>query len=79
MTDMKNVIEKIEEIQSILERDIEWPLTDYIDKKEITPFLTEIYANLMILKLNAENISDKERDKELGSDWVRKNLGYEVN
>lgn len=62
MIDMKNVIEKIEEIQSILERDIEWPLTDYIDKKEITPFLTEIYANLMILKLNAENISDKERD-----------------
>jgi len=58
MTDIENVIEKIEEIQSILERDVEWPLTDYIDKKEIAPFLTEIYANLMILKLNAENISE---------------------
>jgi len=53
---MKDVIDTIETIESMLEREVEWPMTDYIDKKEIAPLLQEIYANLMVLKLNAENI-----------------------
>jgi hypothetical protein len=55
---MKDVIETIETIESMLEREIEWPLTDYLDKKDIQPLLSEIYANLMVLKLNAENIEE---------------------
>lgn len=55
---MKNVIEKIEEIESMLERDIEWPMSDYLEKKDIQPLLREIYANLMVLKLNAEEITN---------------------
>ena len=52
---MKDVIEKIEEMCSMLERDIEWPMTDYIEMKDLQPMLNEIYVNLMVLKLNAEN------------------------
>ena len=55
---MKDVIETIETIESMLEREIEWPLTDYVEKKDIQPLLSEIYANLMVLKLNAENIEE---------------------
>lgn len=56
---MKEVIETIETIESMLEREIEWPLTDYFDKKDIQPLLSEIYANLMALKLNyAEKIEE---------------------
>ena len=51
---MNEVIATIEEIESMLERKVEWPLTDVIEKKDIDPLLKEIYANLMILKLNAE-------------------------
>lgn len=54
---MKDVITTIEEIESMLERQVEWPLTDYIEKKDIGPLLKEIYANLMILKLNAEELA----------------------
>ena len=54
---MNEVITTIEEIESMLERKIEWPMTDYIEKKDIEPILHEIYANLMILKLNAEEYS----------------------
>jgi hypothetical protein len=52
---MNEVINTIEEIES--KRKIEWPLTDFLEKKDVQPLLTEIYANLMILKLNAEELS----------------------
>jgi len=55
---MKDVIDTIEMIESMLEREVEWPLTDYLEKKDVQPLLSEIYANLMVLKLNAENISE---------------------
>jgi len=55
---MKEVIDTIEMIESMLEREVEWPLTDYLEKKDVQPLLSEIYANLMVLKLNAENISE---------------------
>lgn len=54
---MNEVINTIEEIESMLERKVEWPLTDVLEKKDVQPLLTEIYANLMILKLNAEELS----------------------
>lgn len=53
---MNDVVNTIEEIESMLERKVEWPLTDVIDKEDISPVLKEIYANLMILKLNAEEL-----------------------
>ena len=55
---MKDVIEKIEEMCSMLERDIEWPMTDHVEKKDIQPMLTEIYSCLMVLKLKAEDIEE---------------------
>ena len=54
---MNEVINTIEEIESMLERKVEWPLTDALEKKDVKPLLTEIYANLMILKLNAEELA----------------------
>jgi hypothetical protein len=53
---MKEVIEKISEIQSIIEREVEWPLTDYVELTEIAPMLRVINANLMKLQLVAEEI-----------------------
>ena len=51
------VIETIEEIESMLERRVEWPLTDVLEKKDVQPLLSEIYAILNVLKLNAEELS----------------------
>jgi len=53
---MNDVISTIEEIESMLERKVEWPLTDILDKEDVAPLIKEIYANLMILKLNAEEL-----------------------
>ena len=53
----QEIIEKISEIQSIIEREVEWPMTDYIDKKEINPVLCKINAGLLELQIIAENIS----------------------
>ena len=53
---MKEVIEKISEIQSIIEREVEWPLTDHVELKEITPMLCKINANLGMLQIVAENV-----------------------
>ena len=53
---MKDVIEKISEIQSIIEREIEWPLTDHVELKEIAPMLCKINANLGMLQIVAENV-----------------------
>jgi hypothetical protein len=55
---MKDVVETIETIESMLEREVEWPLTDHYEKSEIQPLLREIYANLMVLKLNAEEVEE---------------------
>ena len=54
--DMNELIEKISEIQSMIEREVEWPLTDHIDKKEINPTLCKINAGLLHLQIIAENI-----------------------
>ena len=57
---MKEVIEKISEIQSIIEREVEWPLTDYVELKEIAPMLCKINANLGMLQIVAEQIEGVE-------------------
>ena len=54
---MNEVINTIEEIESMLERRVEWPLTDVLEKKDVQPLLSEIYAILNVLKLNAEELS----------------------
>ena len=54
---MKEVINTIEEIESMLERKVEWPLTDVLETKDVKPLLSEIYAILNVLKLNAEELS----------------------
>jgi hypothetical protein len=59
---MKEVIEKISEIQSIIEREIEWPLTDHIDLKEIAPMLCKINANLGMLQCVAQEIGEKSEE-----------------
>jgi len=59
---MNEVIEKISEIQSILEREVEWPLTDYIDKKEINPILCQINAGLLNLQIVADNVKQLEEN-----------------
>ena len=51
---MKDVIEAIEEIQTILERQVEWALTDKVQLKTINPQLEEINRNLEQLKHLAE-------------------------
>lgn len=53
---MNEVVETIELIESMLERKVEWPLTDILDKQDVAPLIKEIYANLMVLKLNAEEL-----------------------
>ena len=55
---MKDVIEKISEIQSMIEREVEWPLTDYVELKEITPTLRQIHAGLLRLQIIADNIEE---------------------
>ena len=55
---MKDVIEKISEIQRLIEREVEWPLTDYVELKEIAPMLCKINANLGRLQIVAENIEE---------------------
>ena len=54
---MNEVINTIEEIESMLERQVEWPLTDVLEKKDVQPLLSEIYAILKVLKLNAEELA----------------------
>ena len=51
--DRDEVIETIEEIESMLERRVEWPLTDVMEKSEVQPLISEIYAKLEVLKTNA--------------------------
>ena len=53
---MKEVFEAIAEIEQKLEREIEWPLTDYVEKKDIKLYLQNIYDNLRELYLIADNV-----------------------
>lgn len=57
---MENVIETIAELQSRLEREIEWPLTDHVTLAEISPMLQSINDNLTKLQTVAENIQTEE-------------------
>ena len=60
---MENTIEAIEEMKSMLERQVEWPLSDVLKKEEFMPLITEIYANLQVLQLNAELINEATADE----------------
>ena len=53
---MIEVFEAIEEIETMLERQVEWGLTDYVEKHEIDPYLTQAYNGLMGLKIMAEDV-----------------------
>ena len=53
---MKEVFEAIEEIETMLERKVEWSLTDHVEKREIDPYLTQAYNGLMGLKIMAEDV-----------------------
>jgi len=59
---MKEVFEAIEEIETMLERKVEWSLTDHVEKREIDPYLTQAYNGLMGLKIMAEDV---ERENQL--------------
>lgn len=51
---MKEVIEAIDDVQTILEREVEWPLTDYLDSTVVRMPLSIIYSQLKILQEYAE-------------------------
>ena len=55
---MKDVIEKISEIQSMIEREVEWPLTDHYETSEVNPTLRQINAGLLQLQIMAEQIKE---------------------
>jgi len=55
---MKDLIEKISEIQSMIEREVEWPLTDYYKSSEVNPTLCQINAGLLRLQIMAEQIKE---------------------
>jgi hypothetical protein len=55
---MENVVETIKEIQSRLEREVEWPLTDHIDSITVREHLRVINANLMMLQIYAEQVEE---------------------
>ena len=56
---MEKVIETISEIQSMLEREVEWPLTDYIPANTVNEHLRVINANLMMLQLLAQQVGEE--------------------
>ena len=58
--DMDTVVETISEIQSQLEREVEWPLTDHIDSRTVCEHLRVINANLMMLQLLAQTVKDSQ-------------------
>jgi hypothetical protein len=53
---MKEVFEAIAEIETMLERQVEWGLTDHVEKREIDPYLTQAYNGLIGLKIMAEDV-----------------------
>lgn len=58
---MNEVFEAIAEIEQKLEREIEWNLTDHVEKKEINLYLQNIYDNLRELYLIADKINEEEK------------------
>lgn len=58
---MQQVIETISELQSRLEREVEWPLTDHIDPATVNQHLRVINANLMRLSLLAKQVDNTDR------------------
>ena len=55
---MKDVIEKISEIQSMIEREVEWPLIDHYETSEVNPTLRQINAGLLQLQIMADQIKE---------------------
>ena len=59
---MRNIIEKISEIQSMIEREVEWPLTDHYQSSEVNPTLRQINAGLLKLQIMAEQIENQKNN-----------------
>lgn len=57
---MQEVFEAIAEIEQKLEREIEWNLTDHVEKKDINFYLQNIYDNLRELYLVADRIQEEQ-------------------
>ena len=53
---MNEVMNKIEEIESMLEPEIEWPMTEQVDKYIVKSCLQNIYGYLDQLKKLAEDM-----------------------
>ena len=51
---MDSVLESIEQIQRLLEREVEWPLTDAHDAQRVRKHVHEINTQLNFLKLIAQ-------------------------
>ena len=51
---MEAVVESIEQIQTQLEREVEWPLTDSVDAGRVRKHVHEINTQLNFLKLIAQ-------------------------
>ena len=57
---MQEVFEAIAEIEQKLEREIEWNLTDHVEKKDINFYLQNIYDNLREFYLVADRIQEEQ-------------------
>ena len=55
---MQNVVGTIREIQSRLEREVEWPLTDHIDSATVHKHLRVINASLRELRYLAYRVKE---------------------
>ena len=40
--DIKEVIESLHEVERIIERKVEWPMTDHFELKDVYPHLSQI-------------------------------------
>lgn len=59
---MESVIDTIEEIKSRLEREVEWPITDYVAKDTVSGPLAVIYENLQMLQTIAETVAEGDSE-----------------
>jgi len=55
---MQNVVETIQEIQSRLEREVEWPLTDHYNSTTVYEHMRVINASLMELRYLAYRVKE---------------------
>ena len=58
---MEQLIDRISEIQRMIEREVEWPLTDHVSGDVVNPHLRVINANLMMLQGIAEQIEKEQQ------------------